>query len=216
MNRGIKFAKTIFPPESIERIERLNYFYQKRIKVIVFVTPDFADRITGAMAQAGAGKIGNYTECSYRANGTGTFRGGKKTNPYSGERGRFEKVNELRLEMICEHRDLNNVLDAMLRIHPYDEPAYEVYEVWVRLRTNSANTVKVTFKRPVELKKILSKINTDLITLNLPENLSGTKVHEAVINGSGKQRGTANVPDENRPVLYLTIHKNNSYNLTLK
>ena len=122
MNRGIKFAKTIFPPESIDRIERLNHFYQKRIKVIVFVTPDFADRITRAMAQAGAGKIGNYTECSYRANGTGTFRGGKNTNPYSGERGRFEKVNELRLEMICEHRDLNNVLDAMLKVHPSMSP----------------------------------------------------------------------------------------------
>ena len=106
--------------------------FEKKYKIVVFVPSAEADRLTFEMAEAGAGKIGDYTMCSFRINGTGTFRGGSSTNPYAGVKEKFEKVEEIRLEMLCDKSNLHNTVDKMLAAHPYEVPAYEIYEVLVK------------------------------------------------------------------------------------
>jgi dinuclear metal center YbgI/SA1388 family protein len=96
-------------------------------KVVVF-TPD-ADlaRVSDAVFAAGAGRIGQYGECSFRLAGTGTFFGSEATNPAVGQPGRREEVSEWRLEVICPAGSLTAVVAAIRRTHSYEEPALDIY-----------------------------------------------------------------------------------------
>ncbi len=96
-------------------------------KLIVFVPIDYADKVAEAMYLAGAGIIGEYSNCSFRTKGTGTFRGSDKSNPTVGTKGKLEKVDEIRIEVIVDNFNLKNVIDQMLKAHPYEEVAYDVY-----------------------------------------------------------------------------------------
>jgi hypothetical protein len=96
-------------------------------KVAVFVPPEALESVSQAMSDAGAGVIGGYTHTSFRAPGTGTFLPGEGTSPYSGEAGRLNRVDEVRLEMLCPSFRLSAVVAAVLELHPYEEPAYDVY-----------------------------------------------------------------------------------------
>lgn len=98
-----------------------------RCKVVTFVPAEKADALCAAMAAAGAGHIGGYELCSYRGSGEGTFYGTGGTDPKVGRRGRFEKVPEIRLEMVAPRARLAEVINALLSVHPYEEPAYDVY-----------------------------------------------------------------------------------------
>jgi hypothetical protein len=98
-------------------------------KLVVFVPAEALDRVRDALFDAGAGRIGGYERCSWYTDGTGTFRGGEGTQPAIGEAGREERVPELRLETVfrAEHRE--QVVEALRRAHPYEEPAFDVYEL---------------------------------------------------------------------------------------
>jgi len=96
-------------------------------KVVVFVPPDEVDRVAEAMFAAGAGRIGDYEKCSFRLRGTGTFFGAEGTDPTIGQRGRLERVDEIRLEAVVAVESLAKVLDAARRAHCYEEPAVDVY-----------------------------------------------------------------------------------------
>jgi hypothetical protein len=85
------------------------------------------DAVAFAMAAAGAGRIGGYELCSYRVQGEGTFYGTEGTQPQVGRRGRLEKVPEIRIEMVAPRGRLPEVVNALLRAHPYEEPAYDIY-----------------------------------------------------------------------------------------
>ena len=96
-------------------------------KVAVFVPAEHVDRVSEAMASTGAGAIGRYNHCSFRTEGTGTFRGGAGAKPFLGEAGKLEQVREVRLEMIVPRWLVFQVLEAMRRAHPYEEVAYDVF-----------------------------------------------------------------------------------------
>ncbi|MFQ5414795.1 MAG: Nif3-like dinuclear metal center hexameric protein [Phycisphaerae bacterium] len=96
-------------------------------KIVTFVPGDAADRVAGAMADAGAGRIGHYSHCSFRSPGLGTFLGDATTRPAVGVRGRLEAVDEVRLEMVVSAGDVPGVVSALRRTHPYEEPAFDVY-----------------------------------------------------------------------------------------
>ena len=97
-------------------------------KLVVFVPEESLDAVRDALFAAGAGRIGDYTRCSWYAAGTGTFLGGESTEPALGARGREERVPELRLETVFPSERQDEVLAALRRAHPYEEPAYDVYE----------------------------------------------------------------------------------------
>jgi dinuclear metal center YbgI/SA1388 family protein len=98
-------------------------------KIVVFVPMKSLDAVRDALATAGAGVIGNYSHCSFRSAGTGTFRPLEGASPYVGEVGQLEQVDELRLEMLVPQRQLSQTLDAMMKAHPYEEVAYDVYRL---------------------------------------------------------------------------------------
>lgn len=96
-------------------------------KVVVFVPEADLAGVSGAAFAAGAGRIGGYCDCSFRARGAGTFCGGEGTRPAVGPAGRHETVEELRLEVVCPKARVPAVLDAVRDAHPYEEPAIDVY-----------------------------------------------------------------------------------------
>ncbi len=96
-------------------------------KIVVFVPESHLDPLRAAMAAAGAGVIGAYRECAFTMRGWGNFRGGAGSNPVIGRRGRLERVEETRLEMVCPRSKVEAVKRAVVAGHPYEEPAYDVY-----------------------------------------------------------------------------------------
>ena len=87
------------------------------------------DAVRTALFEAGAGRIGDYEHCSWYTQGTGTFFGGEGTNPSLGEAGREQRVAELRLETVFPAERHNDIVAALRAAHPYEEPAFDVYEL---------------------------------------------------------------------------------------
>ena len=94
------------------------------VKLVWFVPESALDATREAVFAAGAGRIGEYERCSWYAAGTGTFFGGDETSPTLGERGREERVAELRVETVVPAARLDEVVAALRDAHPYEEPAY--------------------------------------------------------------------------------------------
>ena len=99
----------------------------EHVKLVWFVPEDALDATRDAVFAAGAGRIGDYERCSWYTRGTGTFLGGEGTDPAVGERGREERVPELRVETVVPTDRLTEVVAALRSAHPYEEPAYDVY-----------------------------------------------------------------------------------------
>jgi dinuclear metal center YbgI/SA1388 family protein len=99
----------------------------RRCKVVVFVPESDLAKVSDAMFAAGAGVIGQYEQCSFRIDGTGTFFGTDSTNPTVGAKGRREEVHEFRLEVVCPEAKLPSVIAAVRQAHSYEEPAFDVY-----------------------------------------------------------------------------------------
>jgi dinuclear metal center YbgI/SA1388 family protein len=96
-------------------------------KVVVFTPEDDLAAVSNAVFAAGAGRIGQYRECSFRLAGTGTFFGSETTNPTVGQAGRREEVSEWRLEVVCPEKALPAVCAAIRQSHSYEEPAFDIY-----------------------------------------------------------------------------------------
>lgn len=97
------------------------------MKIVIYVPIDNAESVREALAKAGAGGIGDYDFCSFSVKGVGRFRPLKGAKPFIGEVGRIEEVDEERIETICPAEKLDNVLKAIKAIHPYEEPAIDIY-----------------------------------------------------------------------------------------
>jgi dinuclear metal center YbgI/SA1388 family protein len=98
-----------------------------QFKIVIFVPDQDLTKVADALFAAGAGHIGQYSQCGFRSAGTGTFFGSDATHPVVGVRGRREEVSEWRLEAICPEAALAGALAAMRGAHSYEEPAYDVY-----------------------------------------------------------------------------------------
>jgi hypothetical protein len=96
-------------------------------KLVVFVPREALETVRDALFAAGAGRIGDYERCSWYTAGTGTFLGGAGTDPAIGEAGREQRVSELRLETVYPEDHHDDVVAALRRAHPYEEPAFDVY-----------------------------------------------------------------------------------------
>jgi dinuclear metal center YbgI/SA1388 family protein len=99
----------------------------RQCKVVVFVPENDLGKVSDALFAAGAGHIGQYSECSFRLAGTGTFFGSDASNPTVGQKGRREEVGEWRLEALCPEGKVDTAVAALRRAHSYEEPAYDVY-----------------------------------------------------------------------------------------
>ena len=99
------------------------------MKLVVFVPVSDAEKVRNALFEAGGGTIGKYSECSFSAKGTGTFRPGEGTDPHVGEIGKREILEEEKIEIIFPVYLKDKMLDAMLKAHPYEEVAYDLLQL---------------------------------------------------------------------------------------
>lgn len=106
----------------------------KLYKLVVFVPETHHEQVLQALWQGGAGGIGGYSHCSFNIDGIGTFKPGDGTNPFIGEAGRLERVKEVRIETIVPHSVHRKAVQAMLKAHPYEEVAYDLYPVELKGR----------------------------------------------------------------------------------
>lgn len=98
-------------------------------KLVVFVPEENVEQVADALDDAGAGAIGDYRQCTFRTPGTGTFLPDDSANPYLGERGRLEKVSEIRLETVVPAHEVRRAVSAATEAHPYEETALDIYPV---------------------------------------------------------------------------------------
>lgn len=97
------------------------------VKIVVYVPVTHADIVRKAIGEAGAGVIGNYSHCSFSSKGIGRFKPLEGANPNIGEVGKFEEVEEERIETVCLREKVKEVIKAMKKVHPYEEMAFDIY-----------------------------------------------------------------------------------------
>ena len=112
---------------NLQNINFLHHLNENQIKLVVFVPEDHVEKVSSAIHRSGGGIIGNYSNCSFRIKGTGTFKGAEQTSPSIGTKGKLESVDEIRLEVIVDNWKLPEVIIAMKSAHPYEEVAYDLY-----------------------------------------------------------------------------------------
>lgn len=134
-------------------------------KVVVYAPFEHADPVRRAMFDAGGGTIGGYHDCSFNLDGTGTFTGGKDTNPAIGKPGTPERVDETRIEMVCNRSFLPEVLKACRHAHPYEEPAIDVFQLMTEppLETEEQTPGRVAvLRRSVTAKTLITRVKRTL------------------------------------------------------
>lgn len=97
------------------------------VKIVVFVPESHSEIIRNVIGEAGGGKIGNYSFCTFSTKGVGRFKPENGANPSIGEVGKLEMVNEERIEFVCSRELHEGVILAIKEVHPYEEVALDVY-----------------------------------------------------------------------------------------
>ena len=98
-------------------------------KIVVYVPLTHTDKVREAIGDAGGGKLGKYSSCSFSTRGIGRFRPEMGANPHIGKVGKLEVVEEERIEITCDSRIAKNVVEAIKKVHPYEEVALDIYNL---------------------------------------------------------------------------------------
>ncbi len=155
-------------------------------KLTTYVPKTSAERLKGALFLAGAGNIGNYSDCSFTVDGTGSYRGGKGSNPTIGERGQLELAEETQINVTFSSYKERAILQALFQNHPYEEVAYEIFTLDNQNQNIGMGMVGNLQKEMDEtdfLSYLKSKMNVSTVRHSA---LLGKSVHKvAVLGGSG-------------------------------
>ncbi|MWV45268.1 Nif3-like dinuclear metal center hexameric protein [Paenibacillus sp. HJL G12] len=155
-------------------------------KLVVFVPASHAEQVREAVLGAGAGAIGNYSHCSFNAGGTGTFLPQDGTKPYIGTAGKLEKVEEIRIETIVPQGIRNIVVQAMIKAHPYEEVAYDIYPLDLKGRAYGLGRVgKLEQELSLADFAEVVKEQLDVPYVRVVGDLERVIKKAAVIGGSG-------------------------------
>lgn len=103
------------------------YMKEELKKVVIYVPKGFEEDVRNALFQAGAGHIGNYSHCSFNVEGYGTYKPLEGTQPFIGKIGNVEKTGEYRIETVVPENLVNKVINAAIKVHPYEEVAYDIF-----------------------------------------------------------------------------------------
>ncbi|MDW5378260.1 YqfO family protein [Halomonas sp. HP20-15] len=98
-------------------------------KLAFFIPVEAAEEVKEAIFESGAGRIGDYEACCFQTPGTGQFRPLSGANPHIGRVGELERVDELKVELVCRDDRIHAAIAALKLAHPYEEPAYEVWRL---------------------------------------------------------------------------------------
>jgi len=98
-----------------------------KYKLVFTIPTSHADAAREAIGKGGAGKLGNYSFCSFSSKGVGRFKPKAGSNPAIGSIGKLEEVEEERIEVLCTEENLKNIIAELKKVHPYEEIALDVY-----------------------------------------------------------------------------------------
>lgn len=141
--------------------------HKEQRKIVTFVPEANIEAVRNAMASAGAGIIGAYRVCSFSSPGTGTFLAGEGTDPAVGSRGELNRVEELRLEMVCSASAVALVIETLRQFHPYEEPAIDVYALEGLPKRGVGSGRRVTLDQPATIAELASRLRAHLGTTRL-------------------------------------------------
>jgi dinuclear metal center YbgI/SA1388 family protein len=170
----------------LKNIKFLSTLPSDQYKLSVFVPEKSLEVVSDALFKEGAGNIGEYSQCSFRIKGEGTFIGSEKSNPLIGEKNKKEKVQEVKLEVLVNSHNLKNVISAMLKSHPYEEPAYDVYPLnnsGTNVGAGAIGELEFPMDQRTFLQYLARAINVN--NFRFTEGKNGKIKRVAVCGGSG-------------------------------
>lgn len=154
------YIKKFFKDNEIKETEISGYKYETTNKISVKTPLKFLDKLAFEMSNAGAGIIGNYELCSFRINGVGTFKPTSKANPFTGDKNKINFVEEVKLEMRCSDEKLNDVVDAIYKFHPYEEPDYDITHI--KYRSRKPESMVIRLKKSITAEDLFKRINKNI------------------------------------------------------
>jgi len=201
--------------EAPEPLQSIKVGKDQLCKLVVFVPVGELEKVSEAMFAAGAGELGNYSRCSFRGRGMGTFQGGAGSKPSIGKVGSFEQVEEYRLESIVPKRLLGEVIKAMLAAHPYEEVAYDVIELLtpeVDTGLGRMGKLRQATAIPDLITRIKKELKVKCVGIIGPKR---GKVHKAAV-GAGSCGSLLREVIANGCDFYLTGELKHNYGLELQ
>lgn len=174
---------------NLQDIMPLNTSYcENLIKLVVFVPKDHVEIVRNAICKAGAGHIGKYDECSFKVQGIGTFRPLDGSSPFCGQIDKLEQVEEYRLETVMPSKIVNKVVKAMIKAHPYEEIAYDLYRLENSINENGLGRIGKLLK-PISMKDFLEEVKIKFGINNLRFVGENEKIIKkvAICSGSGSE-----------------------------
>lgn len=171
---GLKNTSVLIPKQNFIR------------KLITFTTPENAEQVRQALFNAGAGRIGNYDDCSFSSTGTGSYRGNENSNPVIGKQFETVQTNEVKIEVTFEKYLESKILKALFDSHIYEEVAYEIYELQ-NTHQNIGLGMLGTFEEPMEEEAFLQLVKNKMIAGGIRHSaFTNKKIKKvAVLGGSG-------------------------------
>ena len=171
---GLKNTKVLVPK---------NNFIQK---LITYTIPENVEKLRNALFDAGAGKIGNYEDCSFTSQGIGTYMGNENSNPEFGERFEFVEAQEIKIEVTFEKYLQSKILKALFSNHVYEEVAYEIYDLQ-NLHQNIGLGMMGELEKPMDELEFLAFVKDKMQCGGIRHSaLLGKKIQKvAVLGGSG-------------------------------
>jgi dinuclear metal center YbgI/SA1388 family protein len=131
------------------------------LKLVTFVPESHVQPVSDALFRAGGGRIGNYSSCSFRTAGTGTFFGEAGANPSVGQKGRLETQPEVRLEIILPRRHMQAAIAALRQTHPYEEPAFDLLALTAPGSCIGQGRIG-NLPAPAQTQDLIAKLKTEL------------------------------------------------------
>ncbi len=155
-------------------------------KIITYIPKNNHETVLNELFKAGAGKIGNYSECSFNNLGTGTFKAEENSNPTIGEKHIRHKEEEIKTEVLVETRLLNKVISALISSHPYEEVAYDIISIENKL-SNVGSGIIGELNNEMDFKDFLMmlKSNMNLTSIKYTNQIKETINKVAICGGSG-------------------------------
>ncbi len=155
-------------------------------KLVTYTVPENVEQVRNALFDAGAGKIGNYEDCSFNSQGIGTYMGNENSNPEIGQRFEFVEAQEVKIEVTFEKHLQSKILKALFSNHIYEEVAYEIYDlknVHQHIGLGMIGELEIPIEETEFLQQVKQKMQCGSIRHS---NLLGKKVSKvAVLGGSG-------------------------------
>lgn len=183
MNDWMADLVGIIEPKPLEELQS-----EKLYKLVVYVPKSHHQAVLDAILAAGAGAIGEYSHCSFNTEGTGTFLPGAGAKPYLGSPGKLEHAEEIRIETILPESRRSKAVQSMLKAHPYEEVAYDLYGLEQKGKAFGLGRIgKLSQPKTLaELTEIVKK-GFDVPAARVVGDPNGTIKKAAVLGGSGSR-----------------------------